>query len=609
MLNGPPGFSQFRVWNHRAPRQMMMPMPTRPMVNYNYTNSCCNNSGMGSGAWWALGIGGAIGLLPTILSWFGIGGGAKAAQTNTQQTNTGTTDTSRAATLKNLETIYKDKGYTIIDEGGKFYAYKDGNKVAEGTTFEELQAAMPKAPVVSDKAKAQADAMANIKLGSDGAAKGLTVKYDKETGTYTITTKDGTEVYNGKDIAVAQQKITEYEPVKVGEEKVGDLTKEQIAELKEQATAKGNTITDIKYDEDSKQYTVTYTNNGQAKTVTGDLNTIKQTLGIEAKAADEVIVQQQQTGNTGKGSGKFKFPTLPEGYNWKKGHEGKFPNDTKVADILASLKQTYPDLQITEADILAANPNAIKGGKVVDASQLDLPIKNSSKTTTTDSTGKSTTTVKSGQNPRVSTVVDQNGKATEYNVEVLIKTPGTFVRGNEKDEITIQYRYTDAKGNDHTGSITEPCNGRSNEVTKLEAMRKIQEILDKKLEKGASVTIAANPSNKAQAPGGKYKFTVGTKGYTTASSTTSSSNPVADAVNSIPTENRGSRTPQTSTNLQTESKKVPWSTYGASVKLVTANQIAVQSANGTLQTFTDIESAKQWAYQEWASNVAANQVD
>ena len=355
MVYGPPGFSVFRPWSNVGPRQMWMPRPTRPMVSYNYTNQCCGSygSGMGNGAWWALGIGGFIGLLPNILGWCGVGGGRKAAAAEETAAQTAA---DRSSTLANLEKLYKDKGYTVIDEGGKFYVTKDGETIAEGKTFAEIQTAMneiikPEAPKADASGFTQQEALTAIKeFGVEGK----------------ITfTDDGKIQYKDANDNVVTQEFTQtnlYKAISVvmGTSNQPPAADDPVATFNNNPAVKAKNATIAK---NGDKYTLTINNANGSKTIyeCASIEDAYTKLGL---STDGTPIKRKST---------YIKAQLPEGYSWQVS-TGKYDTGTSVDVILADLHKDQKLKGITKQDLLNANPVAIQNGKVSGKGKLEIPM-------------------------------------------------------------------------------------------------------------------------------------------------------------------------------------------------------------------------------------------
>ena len=309
MVYGPPGFSTFRPWSNVGPRQMWMPRPTRPMMNFNYTNQCCNSygSGMGNGAWWALGIGGLIGFLPTILGWFGIGngggGGKAAAETTLTQSQTDT-----AGTIANLKTAYGD--YNWINQDGVYYGYDKNNKVvAQGATFADIKAAMDKLVPAEEPEKEKADELTTEQYNKM-EIKALKLGYalQKTSDCYTLTDGDGKKVEmtledNTKITAFSatqlQSAIPQLEKAKAKPDKEPEIPEEVTAfNTNEAVTAKEGKITK----NDDGTYTLTYKDGENTITVNNlkDIASAYTQLGLNANGTP---IKKGGGNGSGKGSG------------------------------------------------------------------------------------------------------------------------------------------------------------------------------------------------------------------------------------------------------------------------------------------------------------------
>jgi len=592
MVQMPGGYPNFRPWNNVGPRQLMMPRPTRPQVTYNYTSNCCNNNNdIGNGAWWALGIGAGVGLLPTILSWFGIGGGGGAKTDGANQKNTDTSaQTERANAKANLEKIYKDQGYTIIDQDGKFYAFKDGQKVAEGATFEELQAAMPKA---TTKPEQKPTGLANQKTLNDlGSAKGLTVKC--ENGEYTITDSSGKELYKGSDINAALKAISNYTvstPKPVIENKnIGDITPEQLEALKTEAQTKGLTDVEVKYNDDGT-YTVTYTQNGEKKTITAnDLDGIKKALGItqeQPPVDDKGIVDNDGKVDDKapvKTGGKFKFPELPTGFQWKKANNPEY-NGKKVEDLVNELNKKYPNLGITIDQITAANPTAIKDGVVVDTNKLDLP-------TVKDTTPSKGFSAAEKAKPMVIRMVfDKNDAATVVTPDGQVYTTEKASDANKAAEdlntklkaagwtnITIR--------NDNFKVNSAATNTTNFNKTRPYSVRMV-------IDRSANVATAMTPdgvNHRATNDVDALQKVLKDAGWTNITLVTKSGKWDTEAVEG---STNGTSAVQKKNEFNQKAKS-----YGATYTPTADGSIRVTSKNGNTQVFSDQEKALTWMQNE-----------
>jgi len=367
----------FRVWNQP-------PRITNMLIQNNYMRSGgCHSHGCGGGMGktmgWIFGLsalssalGGIFGgrsqqtYSDSYLPGFDYGNRNRLANPGTEKT----AEQKQADTLANLNKIYSD--YTWINDGGVFRAFKDGQQVASGKSFEEVIGQLQKKSTVNPQEQQnRADIQTQKEISAfNEHAKENGVKLEKtDDGKYTFKYKDanGTIHTAGPfdSITAATIKYNELYNITQAEEiedpADNELSAEEQAKIdefnnNEKVKAKGAKIEYV----DGK-YILTYTKNG--KEVTEEVDNLDAAL---------VKLGLKSPKETKGGSGRIAIPS-----GWERVKEEQ--NDGAWTPFYSQNKQ-YSDCKnaddIYNQLISKAKANGYKWNSPIDPAKLIEQIRN-----------------------------------------------------------------------------------------------------------------------------------------------------------------------------------------------------------------------------------------